>query len=293
MKLKDFKKSINFFDNLRTPVIGLAGGEPTLHPQFEEFVKLICTKSFPVINILTNGLFLKNDWIKWYGNIKGKETRILFNVRSPDTYSNNEWDLLNENIRVAMDLIPHNVHIGTTLTSDFSKQEEIMKFMLKYKIFDHRISLSAPSFNYDNKFVRREELKKMGKMVTQIINTNLENKIMTHIDCPIPPCTFDEKDFYFVRRWGERLRFRCAPPPLDITPNLDIWYCSSMRDYGIEGMKIDDFKHFQTLFEVYLEIERRLSKTGIRKQPLFNSCHKCEKWVMCMGGCLKLKLKYI
>jgi len=293
MTLTAFTKAINILESLRVPIVGLAGGEPTLHPQFTEFLKILCSKRFSFINVLTNGLFLNNDWIRWYSDSKEKETFILFNVRDPDTYYKNEWNLLNENIKIATEIMPNNVHIGTTLSTDFGKEDEIRNLLRKYGILDQRISLSAPSFDYDNKFVHKNDLTIMGKIVANIIRGNLDEKIMTHVDCPIPPCAFGEDDFNFVRRWGERLRHRCAPPPLDITPDLRIWYCSSLRDTSIWNWKIDDFRNFRNQSEIYLEIERRLIDLGIRMQPLFNDCFSCDKWYMCLGGCLKLKIQNI
>ncbi len=289
MTLPSFVEAARTLERLRVPVVGLAGGEPTLHPRFTDFLETVSKMRFMFIVVLTNGLFTDQSWIEDYGRLKGKETGILFNVRSPKTYSEKEWNLLNGNMKASAEVMPQNIAVGATLNKEFTEEEELIDLMLNHGIFDLRISLSAPSYDYSNNYVHKHDLKFMGKMIANIVGKCLDERILTHIDCPIPACAFDEDDFFFVRRWIDRFRHKCTMPPLDITPDLRIWYCSSMRDRGMEDLKLSDLKRFNSLGEVYLEIERRLINLGIRNQPLFDKCLNCDKWQMCMGGCLKLK----
>src|SRR5512147_2778352 len=58
---KDIIKSINEFQNPRKEpaVIYLSGGEPLLHPQFDEILDYAYTK-FSGVTILTNGVLVKS-----------------------------------------------------------------------------------------------------------------------------------------------------------------------------------------------------------------------------------------
>jgi len=62
LSLKDFKKAINCllgYEN-KVDVINISGGEPTLHPQFEEMLKWACN-NFLQVTVSTNGLRLLRD----------------------------------------------------------------------------------------------------------------------------------------------------------------------------------------------------------------------------------------
>lgn len=67
---KPFEMTINEFENIlntllrcegKVPVINLSGGEPTLHPHFEEFLKLAVSKDITQTTVSTNGLKLLED----------------------------------------------------------------------------------------------------------------------------------------------------------------------------------------------------------------------------------------
>lgn len=60
MSLQDFEGVIDnlFVTEGTVDVINISGGEPTLHPQFEEFLALACKKGIVQISVSTNGLEL-------------------------------------------------------------------------------------------------------------------------------------------------------------------------------------------------------------------------------------------
>jgi radical SAM protein with 4Fe4S-binding SPASM domain len=82
--IKKLKKQLIKYKKFGLLELGITGGEPTLHPEFIEFIKY-CTKNFEIVEVLTNG---KNNIIleKLINSLSKKQKEKL-NI----TISFNEW----------------------------------------------------------------------------------------------------------------------------------------------------------------------------------------------------------
>ena len=78
-RLKSFEKDLN--------VINLSGGEPTLHPELEEFLKMSAQENINQVTVSTNGIqLLKNEKLRQVFRETGTIASLQFDGFQPQTY---------------------------------------------------------------------------------------------------------------------------------------------------------------------------------------------------------------
>jgi hypothetical protein len=60
MGMDTFCKAVEFAGSINSNVVSLSGGEPTSHPLFFEFLERLLDSRFRIINVLSNGTFVRD-----------------------------------------------------------------------------------------------------------------------------------------------------------------------------------------------------------------------------------------
>ena len=60
MDMDTFCKAMEFAEKIGSNVVSISGGEPTTHPLFFEFLERLLKSKFKIVNVLSNGTFIRS-----------------------------------------------------------------------------------------------------------------------------------------------------------------------------------------------------------------------------------------
>lgn len=271
MYLEDFLILANLFP------VKILGGEPTLNPQFSNFINidkeiilisnlifdekilLAIIKAENITGILANCSYLDKENMKTFA----------FNYSTLSQYK-------------------RDIAGGITI-EDYVPLEYYIDYMTELRrhtrISSLRISLNFPnvkSYKDPNMYVNN---KKLGSKIIEVIKTfdKLNNLNSLFVDCFMYPCMFEDIEFY-----NKHLKnINCAGNnnrgfPLDVLPDMTAIYCFPTAD----KIRID-LKTKNNIFDLEKELLEKY-KSLSDKRELPTECKVCKYFKECNGPCLAL-----
>lgn len=247
------------------------GGEPTIHPQFEEMLNICYSQGIPV-SLSTNAFFggrvlekLKYPYVELvavnyrYGDIPSIHRRqFLYNLKS---LSKEKFPLL----------------LAGILDGETDRWKKIVEMAVRLKsIIDWCFPL--PTYTrkpFEDKILSK--LKASGLQILEILKTCSEKKVLCYVCRPVPACIFTPEQWQQVKKMGRYLVFtRCFHGyrgdytiNLTVNPDLSIYPCSN---FFIKGPHISFFKDRASISKYY---ERGIVK-NIMKIPPMIECSNCR-----------------
>ncbi len=285
-----FVKAVNFIltekEEEQRGRIGIIGGEPLLHPQFDEFVKyLVDREDIKRITIYTNGVLI-DDHLDILLNDK---VGLLINVNSP-----NDVGLENFNrTKNAIELLVSKYQKHNRLTIGLNIYDNIdysffVELAEKYKMRRVRLSIVVPAYGQTkNGF---EHFMALKNKVLEITKALLVRDIKFGFDCNWPvQCMWTEEEIEDLKLMGLcsntidliPLNYSRCSPVIDILPDLNAIRCFGLSDKT--KMPIEQFNSISELKQYYLKNVDRF----LVQNPLLDKCHECDLYKSkCYGGCL-------
>ena len=302
----------------QTSLINFMGGEPTLHPQFQEIFTqtLEAMQPFTYLGIFTNGLMPEKTLemlTQTVGRQGSMQKQIQFNVLLNWQTSENITERNHQRCReVAERIIAENGHglmfslnlysIDQNLYEQCREIDEIYQYLglppgQKYKI---RVSPAFPIVGEQgNVTLPISHYPKMGRMILDLLGEFPQ--MCFRFDCSFPPCLLDEiqeeeyplveRLFYHgsqavpdVREWqGRDLYFGCADDsPMDIDPKGDCFNCFPFHQLKLGS--VTDFKEVNELSvrKMHSRFLHHVFEETETKEP----CKSCPHYmVRCSSGC--------
>ena len=283
MTIDRFIEIINFIEKTSNH-FGIIGGEPTLNPNFKDFLKITrdwCNKTHGSATLFTNGIELEK-----YLNDLGTQVHCLINTNAPDKMDSKKWNKLNHCLDEIYDkgLFRNQVSLGVNLYPLRKDYKFILDLLQKYELKDVRTSVVAPSACFAS--MRNDKEKyyfEMKEIYLSFLKETHSLGICAHMDCGhIPFCYFtdEEKSFVEEATCGSCHSDWCHPV-IDIKEDFKATACFGSYD----PVDIRDFSNLQEL-ERYLHLMKNYPKA--QKNVLNGKCAECEKakFLKCQGGCL-------
>ena len=290
--LENFKKAVDFLLSSQGTGgrIGIIGGEPTIHPQFQEIIEsVVKNDKIKSVVLFTNGI--KID--EYIDILSHEKIRFLINLNSYNDIGVGFYNEILNNIELLLNRGKKNdINLGLNIYS--SKQD----FSFFFNVFDNydlthaRISIIVPNGESSTDgFINFKELK---DAFYNIIIELMSRNISYGIDCNKPPrCIWTEEEIEKIKLIGAESKdglhgisfeFNKCYPVIDILPDLTAVRCFGLSD--VSKVNISDFNSFDDLRKYYLE---NIDKGYIAK-PLCSDCKKCDLFGdKCYGGCLSNK----
>jgi radical SAM protein with 4Fe4S-binding SPASM domain len=288
-KMKTYLKVMEFLKKSKTQEVGLLGGEPTLHPQYSNFLDIALDRGF-VVTTFTNGM-LSGEKIEKINKIIHKrklapEKQKLFflvNVNEEKDWMKNEGDLQATFMRTFGGFVDLSFNI-------YHKEFDLnflISLIKEYKLFPKiRIGLAAPLGN-KNEFLLTEYYKEVAEKLVAFTDERIKNRIVLHFDCGFPLCMFTEGQLgKLFKSYMRNFRFYCEPI-IDVYPDLEISHC-----YPLSNVHKKNLSEFQDMGEVYSYFKKFSYGLKEKVKRLYPECHDCVHYgQMCAGGCLSTMLK--
>ncbi len=246
--------------------IRLMGGEPTLHSQYPQILKLVKRRGSQAV-VFTNGLqsILRET-------MPDLPDEILLNLNDWSTYTPGQQKAIQDNLSA----LGKRVGLGYTILNPSFDLSMHRKLILAYDLRPLiRLGLAQPVVGSDNVYLPNEDLYAVHQALVGWAKALSADGIRLSMDCGFTRCQYKEADIEALVRAGTVLNFDCTPT-LDVGPGLKVWRCFAFSTTaGINWSEFENLEQMQTWF----------AAEDIKWRNFCEDCeHRLKGW--CRGGCL-------
>lgn len=291
MTMEDFKTAIDFAVASGEVSIGLIGGEPTLHPEFREFVTYVLGRE----EIKEVTLFTNATKLEVLDGLWGSKLHVLINFNAIETIGSSMFKIVKENIINAFkDLGKRDkITLGVNMYKvDFEYMDmiEVMQEIKYEKTL--RVSVSVPM---DKSIDLLEYFKSMKPSVFEFFRALEDIAVLPRYDCNLmPACVITEEEAKWLGKFmklgpSNLLQPSTCLPVMDVLTDLTAIRCFGMS----EDLKVS-IKDFKTTKQVRGFFEKNTDHVACNI-PSHTVCKNCKKFFTgeCNGGCLAFKQRKI
>jgi len=294
ISLENFDAAIEFLTRHEPAHIGIIGGEPTLHPQFDEILgRLIDNPCVPGVTIYTNGILLGN----FTNLITHPKISLLVNWNSPQALGVRVFEVLRDNVDklIFEHAMAPRLNLGLNLydiSMDYTYMVELLK---RYRLRKLRISLTVPDFPEGCGTDVLEYFRGYKTFLMSFFRDMDTIGVLPYYDCNRPPyCIWTEEE----KRWLESYTSKYSDlentlvdtksfcrPPIDILPDLQAVRCFGMSFF--EKVSIADFSSYEDLVAHFMRlIDARAYRVSAAEEC--KDCYLRRTWLCCQG-CMGFK----
>lgn len=298
--MENFRKALSFICSGGDHVVGLIGGEPTLHPQFRQILQeLIRNDKIRGVSVFTNGILLDN----FTEELSHKKFTILVNCNAPEMIGAKSFERIVQNLELLIGTygMKEQITLGVNIFKTGFRYDYLLEILKKFDFQDVRMSLTVPNTSDGRACNFEQFFREMKPTLLSFLSDMLAAGIVPHYDCnKMPVCMFEQEEKDAGIRMvhalpRERLRFRghscdssilsensgCSPV-VDILPDLTAVRCFGLSEHT--RVPICDFRDVQDLRNYYLE---EFDFYGSKVYSMEN-CRDCylRKTLRCTAGCL-------
>lgn len=262
--------------------LSLLGGEPTLHPQFVDFVLYLLERRFHV-NVFTSGILsdkMFNEVERALSAVSPERISFVVNVNNPDKSSFSEL----EQVRRFLKAFGHISTPGFNIYKPDFNLDFILQYINEYGLHRHiRLGLAHPIPGQHNTYVTIDKMREMANRVVSYLPMLERLKIKAGFDCGFPLCLFtDDQIGKLYKHNSGRLSFSCGPA-IDIGPDMTVWGCFPLSQ--IHKKSIYEYNSLHEIRDYYRNLHQRV-RTEVA--GIFDECDECHyrEEQLCQGGCL-------
>lgn len=270
----------------RFPILG---GEPTLHPEFNNMVIYLLERNFD-INIFTSGIMTDKkleEAAAYFKDVPRERLSFTVNLNDPQKTRTPLAEL--ESVKRFLRIFGCRSTPGFNIyTVDFNLDfifRYINEFGLNKTI---RIGLTHPIPGTKNRHIAIDDIGKVFDRLMEFTPMFERLRIKPGLDCGFPLCKLNDRQLgWLYRHTGGNYDFGCAPV-IDIGPDMTIWTCFPLSSY--QKKSLFEFNNLKEVHDHYLKFHDmvRTEVAGI-----FEECDNCNfrEERLCMGGCLAHSLR--
>lgn len=271
MSVEDFKKIIKWHKDNGIEIIRLIGGEPTLHPNFPEFLNEVLKDDFlQGVHIFSNMTFGEN--------VKNSLINFSFEKRLSFLPNFNEENVIGEKYELVKKNIRNFGQLGTIecLGVNIYKNDydftEIINLANEIGALYIRWAIVTPNYKIDDSFNVKKYFNGYYDVLLRFFKICNENHLGLSQDCnSIPMCSFTDKQLKNLLMHNPKLFAKdlACDVVLDINPKMEIFRCFGLSDDY--KTKFDENAHI----DYYKEVISTNTRT-IEEKILFDECKSCE-----------------
>jgi hypothetical protein len=282
ISLDNFERFLEFQVRSGMPQLRLLGGEPTLHPEFLEFLRRAHDRGLDTL-VFSNGLWPRKiqDGVLSIPLAEWK-VKFIFNVNEPHLQPAAQWAHVRESMKIAG---PQGGCGFNIYREDFDLQFIPDLIDAAGMSRDLRLGLASPIVGAENSFLDTQRLKAAGvRLVDQLCKLEQRN-VLASFDCGFPLCMFSEESLGSLVLNSYGFKSVCGYP-IDVGPDLTAWPCFPLSD--CENVRMLDFQNAAGL---RAHFAKRLA--GFQRMGTTDECLTC-KFIhrqQCCGGCVARTLK--
>ncbi|MEA3327559.1 MAG: radical SAM protein [Chloroflexota bacterium] len=277
ISLDDLNKRIDFIRSSGLSQIRLIGGEPTLHPNFQEIVNHITSTELDLI-LFSNG-FIPQKNLGCLIEIPQEKFAVLLNVNAKSNVVNLEN--LRQKVLRSLNI---KVTLGFTILNPFFDLSPyfqwINDFGLQRKV---RLGLAQPIYGGGNQYLSPKRYRSAAQSILDNAEKAKNENIQLEFDCGFVRCMFTDEEWQQLEDWGVIAESHCAPN-LDIGLDGQVFHCFSISQIATSLDKAN------TTEDAIAELNDQ--RKIFREFGIYPHCSDCTELIngRCCGGCLSLTL---
>ncbi len=262
--------------------ISLLGGEPTLHPDFVDYVIYLLERGLS-ITVFTSGIMSKRKlehMVSAFGGIEREKLTFVCNLNDPELSPPSEI----EKTRLFLEEFGSNTVPGFNIyRPDFDLEflfQYINRFGLARMI---RLGLTHPIPGAQNRYISIDEIGAVANRLLSYSPLFERFRISPNLDCGFPMCALtDEQIGNIFRLTGGNVRFGCSPA-FDIGPDMSVWCCFPLSNYHMKSVY-----EFDSIKEIVRFYEEKLERIRVEIGGIYEACDNCiyREEKKCAGGCV-------
>lgn len=281
LDLKDLKVIINFMKKSNQTMVGIIGGEPTLHPDFKEAFRMLIKAGF-FVRIFSNGIINKHT-LSFLNEIRQNSWEMTLNINSPETYTPKETYALIKTMKT----IKNKIQLGITIYNLNFNADFLIDFIKKYNLDKViRLGIANPLFGQNNRYINIKDHSKITPKLIKFAKKCDKEDILLKFDCGFTLCSFTEKEIGQLFYYNASFTASICRPVIDIGTDLSVWGCFITSN--LWNKKLAEFINLDEIYKFYIN-----KFTAIRMIGTTKKCLQCKyfKRMQCGGGCLGHTLK--
>lgn len=283
MSIENYKQVLLFLKKSSLHEARIIGGEPTLHPQFDDIlIETMTDENIRKILIFTNGSYNENVSKMLCAAAKAKHVSLLINYNEPEVIGERLNNITIKNIDNA---IKNNIDValGVNIYKQGQNFDYLIDIAKQYGLKKIRCSIAVPNsiekenedmFLYYSKYI---------KTFVDFVENCYVNNISIGIDCnKIPICSLDDKTLRYIMSIDPTIfSEKFCNPVLDVQPDLTVIRCFSASE---KPVKLLDFQNANEIVRYFDEtIDKKI------KTPTLKLCNNCPTHNLYNKSCGCLK----
>lgn len=284
MDLATFKQVLTYLQTSGAEYASLMGGEPTLHPDFQNFWKLAKDFNFH-FSLKTNALW-NPEMLKFFNEHQDDLYSFHLNVNHPKTLTAKQWDIIKFNV---LNLKAKGTRIQLNIDKPDFDYQWLLDLALEANIKEVYWSLTAPIASdgeskntFASQSLHRSEY---SKRLEEFLSTAHDmGFITTGIHGPTP-CLVSRELYEKMKLRGSEIDGKCLPV-FDIFPDKTVHYCFPLK--GI--LSTPTIENVSSLNKIATSFIRESMVLRSLSFP-WDDCVTCPEALSghCDGGCLAQK----
>lgn len=279
----------DFLEASNERTASLLGGEPTLHPEFNNIVGYLLRRDFR-IKVFTSGIMSDEtlaDAIKLFHDVPPDHLTFVVNLNDPERIRTPlaETGALKRFLRAFGGKIVPGINI---YRADFRLEylfELINQYGLQRAI---RVGIAHPIVAKNNLHIRLEQIDQVVAQFYSYASLMDRLRIQPGLDCGFPMCRFnDEQLGWLARHVGQHYSFGCGPV-IDIGPDMTVWSCFPLSSF--HQRSLFEFDSLGGIHDYFLDLHRKVRTEVGGIYPECDHCNYREDGI-CSGGCIAHNLK--
>ena len=182
ISIENFKKALDFIATEPNAKLGLIGGEPTIHSNFKELLRIvIADERFKNVVLFTNGVRFE----EYANELSHSKFHILLNCNSPKDIGQKAYDKMCENLDLMINkyYMRDRVNLGINLYKPDFEFDYILELLKKYN-YDHvRMAITVPNTAEQRDFDVKNYFLTIKPRFKEFVYAMLSNGIVPTYDC--------------------------------------------------------------------------------------------------------------
>ena len=271
---------IAFLKRSKQTQLGILGGEPTLHPHFNQMIKLLLGQGFKP-SIFSNGQ-MKKGVADFLAKNASKRIELVVNIHHPSSYQEREW----AQISYVLKRLPKITNLGFNIYKENFNAGFMIRLIKRYGLCKKvRLGIANPLLGENNIYLSSGKHKGIIQRIVRFARACDAEDVMVQFDCGFTLCSFSRKQIGELCYLNAAPSFHCQGP-IDVGPGLEVWRCFATSSLWVR--KLSEFKNLSEIRNFYQKKFEPFRQIGSQK-----SCLNCKylRRRQCGGGCLTYPLK--
>lgn len=275
---EDFRTAAAFARRSGQRVLGVLGGEPSIHPRFVELLRLAWDAGLHT-KVFSNGLWPEEAVaaVERLGPGDREKLHVVLNMNGPKRTPPRE--------QAAQEAFLARLGPLVSLSFNISRLDFDPLFLVD-AILDHgarpsiRLGVAEPLAQLENEHVPVAEYPRLAPALLALAEACDANDIHLGFDCGFTLCMFSAAELGRLTQAGARFRASCGPA-VDVGTDLATWSCFPLSTFT-EGRRLGEFQDLEALVSHFKAELKPLYQAGAL--PECAACRHRRRGA-CSGGC--------